>query len=132
MDFRYLVAAAVLVFFLNTTGTDSRGKNPDSPDRNAWQKDLLDWRAKHTAELQKPDGWLSLAGLEWLEPGDNSFGGATDNKIHLAGTKVTRLGCAAARRSDSSLSRTGRRIPAGLSGGRGSGKIASVAGRSRQ
>ena len=91
MDFRSLAAAAVLVWLLNTPSTDSRGKNPDSPDRNAWQKDLLDWRVKHTAELQKPDGWLSLAGLEWLEPGDNSFGGANDNKIHLAGTKV-RLG----------------------------------------
>jgi len=92
MDFRSLAAAAGLVLLLNMPGTNSRAKNPDSPDRNAWQKDLLDWRAKHTAELQKPDGWLSLAGLEWLEPGDNSFGGATDNKIHLAGTQVARLG----------------------------------------
>jgi len=92
MDFHTLAAAAGLVLLLNMPSTDSRAENPDSPDRNAWQKDLLDWRAKHTAELQKPDGWLSLAGLEWLEPGDNSFGGAADNKIHLAGTKVARLG----------------------------------------
>jgi hypothetical protein len=92
MDFRSWAAAAGLVFFLNIVGTDSRGKNSDSPDRNGWQKDLLDWRAKHTAELRKPDGWLSLAGLEWLEPGDNSFGGAADNKIHLSGTKVAQLG----------------------------------------
>src|SRR6202011_1141831 len=33
--------------------------------------------------LQKPDGWLALTGLEWLQPGDNSFGSAADNKIHL-------------------------------------------------
>ena len=92
MDFRSLAAAAGLVLLSNMPSTDSRTKNPDSPDRNAWQKDLLDWRAKHTVELQKPDGWLSLAGLEWLEPGDNSFGGAADNKIHLAGSKVARLG----------------------------------------
>src|ERR1700720_1722577 len=92
MDFRSLAAAAGLVLLLNMPSTDSRTKNPDSPDRNAWQKDLLDWRAKHVADLQKPDGWLSLAGLEWLEPGDNSFGGAADNRIHLASTKVARLG----------------------------------------
>jgi uncharacterized protein (DUF1684 family) len=49
----------------------------------AWQHDLLAWRAQHVADLMKPDGWLSLAGLEWLQPGDNSFGSATDNKIHL-------------------------------------------------
>jgi uncharacterized protein (DUF1684 family) len=33
----------------------------------------------------KPDGWLSLTGLEWLQAGDNSIGSAADNKIHLAG-----------------------------------------------
>jgi uncharacterized protein (DUF1684 family) len=49
----------------------------------AWQRDLLAWRAQHVADLMKPDGWLSLAGLEWLQPGDNSFGSATDNKIRL-------------------------------------------------
>jgi len=50
-----------------------------------WQKDLAAWRAAHTAELLKPDGWLSLVGLEWLQPGDNSVGSAPNNKIHLAG-----------------------------------------------
>jgi uncharacterized protein (DUF1684 family) len=48
-----------------------------------WQQDLAAWRSGHAAELQKPDGWLSLTGLEWLTPGDNSFGSAADNKIHL-------------------------------------------------
>jgi uncharacterized protein (DUF1684 family) len=48
-----------------------------------WQHDLADWRAKHEVELQSPDGWLALVGLEWLEPGDNSFGSAPDNRIHL-------------------------------------------------
>jgi uncharacterized protein (DUF1684 family) len=32
----------------------------------------------------KPDGWLSLVGLEWLQPGDNSVGAALDNKIRLS------------------------------------------------
>jgi uncharacterized protein (DUF1684 family) len=49
----------------------------------AWQRDLLAWRAQHVADLLKPDGWLSLAGLEWLQPGDNPFGSAPDNKIRL-------------------------------------------------
>lgn len=41
------------------------------------------WRTQHTSDLLKPDGWLSLVGLEWLQPGDNSVGSAADNKIHL-------------------------------------------------
>src|SRR5437868_14265462 len=46
-------------------------------------KDLAAWRTQHRADLLKPDGWLSLAGLEWLQSGDNSVGSAPDNKIHL-------------------------------------------------
>lgn len=50
----------------------------------ALKKDTLTWRAEHTAELLKPDGWLSLVGLEWLQPGDNSVGSSNDNKVHLS------------------------------------------------
>lgn len=49
----------------------------------SWEREITSWRAQHAVELQKPDGWLALAGLEWLEPGDNSVGSAKDNKIHL-------------------------------------------------
>jgi len=42
------------------------------------------WRTQHTADLLKPDGWLSLVGLEWLQPGNTSVGSAVDNKIHLS------------------------------------------------
>lgn len=48
------------------------------------KEDYATWRAEHAKELLKPDGWLSLVGLEWLQPGDNSVGSATDNKIRLA------------------------------------------------
>lgn len=47
---------------------------------------------RHAADLQKPDGWLSLSGLEWLAQGENSFGAAADNKIHLAGAPAKHLG----------------------------------------
>jgi len=50
-----------------------------------WQKDNAAWREQHKADLLKPDGWLSLAGLEWLQPGDNSVGSAANNKIRVAG-----------------------------------------------
>jgi uncharacterized protein len=49
-----------------------------------FQKDLAAWRTQHAADLLKPDGWLSLVGLEWLRPGDNDVGAAPDNKIHLS------------------------------------------------
>jgi len=48
-----------------------------------WTKEELAWRAQHAADLQKPDGWLSLIGLEWLQPGDSGLGSAADNQIRL-------------------------------------------------
>lgn len=59
---------------------------------SAWQQELSKWRAEHAVELQKPAGWLSLTGLEWLQPGDNSFGSAADNKIHLASENAGHIG----------------------------------------
>jgi uncharacterized protein (DUF1684 family) len=57
-----------------------------------WQHELTAWRSQHVADLLKPAGWLSLTGLEWLQPGDNSFGTAADNKIRLAGTGPAHMG----------------------------------------
>jgi len=56
------------------------------------QKDELAWRTQHAADLQKPDGWLSLIGLEWLEPGETSIGSAQDNRIHLPSTAPAHVG----------------------------------------
>jgi uncharacterized protein (DUF1684 family) len=77
--FAAITAALLLLNFMPGTPEDS------VKDTESWRNDVLDWRAKHAVELQKPDGWLSLAGLEWLEPGENSFGAAVDNKIRVAG-----------------------------------------------
>ena len=57
-----------------------------------WEHELAAWRSQHLADLMKPAGWLSLTGLEWLQPGDNSFGTAADNKIHLVGNGAAHIG----------------------------------------
>jgi len=54
-------------------------------------KDQLAWRSSHIADLQKPDGWLSLVGLEWIEPGEIPVGSAPENKIHLPSTAPAHL-----------------------------------------
>ncbi len=43
-----------------------------------------EWRAERTAELTKPDGWLSLIGLHFLKPGANTVGRAAGNDVVLA------------------------------------------------
>ncbi len=48
-----------------------------------WRQDLNAWRARHAQQVDAPDGWLTLAGMQWLKPGANSLGAAPDNSIQL-------------------------------------------------
>jgi len=57
---------------------------PAASQETSWQKETNEWRQAHKTDLLKPDGWLALVGLEWLQPGDNSIGSAADNRIRLA------------------------------------------------
>lgn len=43
------------------------------------QTEFATWREQRLAELQAPDGFLSLVGLCWLQSGPNRFGAAPDN-----------------------------------------------------
>lgn len=43
-----------------------------------------DWRRQRIAELTAADGWLSLVGLYWLEPGVQTVGSAVGNTLVLA------------------------------------------------
>lgn len=43
------------------------------------------WRTARHERLKKPDGWLTLVGLEWLEPGETRIGSAADNDVQLSG-----------------------------------------------
>ena len=63
-----------------------------SPDETSWENDLKAWREKRAANLQAPEGWLSLIGLDWLQEGDNSFGADADNRIQIAAKIPAHLG----------------------------------------
>ena len=58
-------------------------KTRPSTEDSAWQNELEAWRAQRAANLQAPEGWLSLIGLDWLQDGDNSFGSASDNRLQI-------------------------------------------------
>ncbi|GAB4188317.1 MAG: DUF1684 domain-containing protein [Wenzhouxiangellaceae bacterium] len=60
--------------------------NPFSdPEVSAWREEIRDWREARVARLTRPDGWLSLTGLMWLEQGRQRVGSAPDNDIVLSG-----------------------------------------------
>jgi uncharacterized protein len=54
-----------------------------APDPGAERAAVLAWRAERLTSLTSDTGWLTLAGLYWLKPGNNSFGRAADNALTL-------------------------------------------------
>lgn len=40
-----------------------------------------EWHQARESKLKEPDGWLTLAGLFWLQEGDNTFGSGPDNSL---------------------------------------------------
>ena len=39
------------------------------------------WHSKRMEGFKKQNSWLNLAGLYWLEKGDNKFGSASGNQV---------------------------------------------------
>ena len=49
----------------------------------SYQDEIREWQSRRLKKLLAEDGWTTLVGLYWLEPGENSFGRAADNRIVL-------------------------------------------------
>lgn len=64
----FWVGAVLLLSF--TYGTDPK-----------YVEEIKNWQKQRVESLKKEDGWLNLAGLYWLRPGINSFGGEKRNQI---------------------------------------------------
>jgi uncharacterized protein (DUF1684 family) len=50
-------------------------------DSEVHRAEVLAWHARRIEGLKQPDGWLSVIGLEWLEPGENTFGSDSSNAV---------------------------------------------------
>jgi len=69
-----------------------RGPSPEdsakaakaNAERLAYEKTIKDWRAQRVQRLTKPDGWLSLVGMHWIELGETRVGSGQDNGTRLA------------------------------------------------
>ena len=57
----------------------------------SYEQTIETWQKARVERLQQPQGWLSLVGLHWIEPGLHQVGRAADNDIVLA-TGPDRLG----------------------------------------
>src|SRR5664279_4833178 len=77
------------LFLATLTPAFAADAQPPAP---SWKSDLLAWRAQQAKDLQQPNGWLTLIGLEWLKPGDNSFGSAKGNAQVVQAPTAPHLG----------------------------------------
>ena len=59
---------------------------------NDYRADIESWRLEREERLKADGGWLTVVGLEWLEEGDNRFGGAPSNQVVLPSSVPARAG----------------------------------------
>ncbi len=64
----------------NSNGTSTM----DSAAATAFAQSEQAWRDDRRIGLLKPDGWTSLIGLHWLDPGAHYIGSDAGNGIHLS------------------------------------------------
>ena len=50
-------------------------------DEEEYLKSIREWQQGRLERLKSPTGWLNLAGLYWLEEGENRFGSDTANDL---------------------------------------------------
>ena len=78
---RSSILVAVLVAAVACTGA------PEPVDPT-YAAEVDQWRTERLARLTADDGWLTLTGLYWLEPGENRFGSAGDGAVVLPDPSV--------------------------------------------
>jgi len=62
-------------------------------DETVYLQDLAAWRTAHAQRLQREEGWLTVAGLYWLNDGENRIGTDPTNDMVLhAGSAPPHIG----------------------------------------
>jgi len=58
---------------------------------SSYQHSVLQWQKTRDTKLRSPDSWLTLVGLVWLKPGDNSIPTSAGSAamVRLTGSRVT-------------------------------------------
>jgi hypothetical protein len=73
-----------LFFVTNCTNKKEEAEN--------YKKSIAEWRKQRLNNLKAEDGWLNLAGLFWLEEGDNTIGSAPGTDIQFPEKAPDKLG----------------------------------------
>jgi uncharacterized protein (DUF1684 family) len=77
---KFLLFLLTLAMFLTLTAVGAEKQNNATDE---YSSSILKWHEERQAKLRADDGWLTLAGLFWLQEGENKFGSADSNEIVL-------------------------------------------------
>ena len=67
----------ILLLFISGCGSS----DPIITDEAAYMESIEEWQHRRVERLKSKNGWLNLAGLFWLEEGENSFGSDPSNQV---------------------------------------------------
>ena len=81
-----------LFVLLLLAGTAGCGDARPVFDAEAHRAEVEEWRQGRLERLKSPTGYLSLAGLFWLEAGTYTFGSAADNDFVYPASAPARIG----------------------------------------
>ncbi len=83
-------AALILLFLLVTFLPGVAAAEKNNPTN--YTEQITAWRQQREEKLKQPYGWLSLAGLFWLQQGDNSCGSSKQSRIRLPESAPKEIG----------------------------------------
>lgn len=86
MSTRAAISVAVLFALLNGCTQPIAKTSPE------YERKVRAWQEHRNAGLRSPDGWLTLVGLFWLKPGENSIGSAASSDFVLPMSAPGHLG----------------------------------------
>lgn len=74
-----VIAISVLLIF---SACRKKDLGPARVSEN-YHQELAEWKQDRVESLKAPTGWLRLAGMYWLDEGENSFGSGVDQDIRF-------------------------------------------------
>jgi uncharacterized protein (DUF1684 family) len=83
LPFLLLLSLALAACRQGPTPEDARKAAKANAERMDYEQTIKDWRKERVQRLMKPDGWLSLVGMHWLEYGRTRVGSGPDNGTRL-------------------------------------------------
>jgi uncharacterized protein (DUF1684 family) len=79
-----LILPCLFILLLPACGTREK--------QDTFKREQEQWEQERIARLKSDSGWLNLAGLYWLEEGENTFGSDSSNRIVFPAKAPARMG----------------------------------------